>query len=127
MKKKKFKEGDRVRIVSNTCSHYLKIGSVIILGVPTANGMFNIKDERGYMGIDDIEFAMTTKEDLLTELDEIEAKVDVLKSKMVFMEENGIDEYDEVEHQIYLALQVLKEEKTDIEKTRAIKRIIDNL
>jgi len=125
--KKKFKEGDRVRVVSNSCSHPVDIGTIITLGRDNGNNTFNVENGAAYVSVNDIEALMVTKEDLLAELDEIEAKVDVLKGKMIFMEENGIDEYNEVEHQIYLALQVLKEEKTDIEKTRAIKRIIDNL
>ena len=66
-----------------------------------------------------------SKKEIAESIKEYEASIDSLRSKLEFIEEVGSEEFDEDEFKIYNALKALDKKGTRIEKTRALKAILN--
>ena len=58
------------------------------------------------------------------EIDEKFSEIEELKSKLSFMEENGLEGFDEDQFKVFTVLQTLKTKKSDIEKAKIIAQLV---
>ena len=66
-----------------------------------------------------------TREEIIKEIEELQSQVDCLKSKLDWMDESGVDVYDEDEFKVYETLKTLQNEDLDIKgKTKLIASLI---
>jgi len=122
---KNLKTGDRVKVTENFSNHTLEIGKVITLDRKTNGTTFHVKDHPVTIQTNEFEGVLETRADIEAEIAKLKALVAEQDTKMVFMNENSLEEYDPQTHKIFLALQVLKGTDSDIDKTVAIKNLID--
>jgi hypothetical protein len=66
-----------------------------------------------------------TKEDIAKQIDELQSEIDCLKSKLGWMNDVGVDEYDEDEFKVYETLKTLQDNDLDLKaKTKLIASLI---
>ena len=66
-----------------------------------------------------------TKEDITKQIDELQSEIDCLKSKLEWMNDVGVDKYDEDEFKVYETLKTLQNEDLDLKgKTKLIASLI---
>ena len=130
MNKTNLKIGTKVRVKSNTCGHNLPIGSEIEL-VNRVGRNYNVKGHSCYITPEDIELLTLKKEDIEKQIASLKEEVKVLNEKinytegiLVYLKENKIKEFNEVEYQAFRVLQTISENSTDVEKSKAIAKII---
>jgi len=130
MNKTNLKIGTKVRVKSNTCSHNIPIGSEIELAHKTGKS-YQIKGRTCYITPEDIELLTLKKEDIEKQIASLKEEVKVLNEKinytegiLVYLKENKIKEFNEVEYQAFRVLQTISENSTDVEKSKAIAKII---
>ena len=58
-------------------------------------------------------------------IDEQQAKIDTWKEVMNYMQETGVDKYDEVEFKSYRVLKTINQNTSDVEKAKLIAKIIN--
>lgn len=76
----------------------------------------------GYVYVYEVTPLIISAEDLQKDIDEKEAEIVELKSKLSFINKFGLDAYDEEEFKAYMVLETLGME--DIQKARAIVKIL---
>ena len=76
----------------------------------------------GYVYAHEVTPLIISAEDLQKDIDEKEAEIVELKSKLSFINKFGLDAYDEEEFKAYMVLETLGME--DIQKARAIVKIL---
>lgn len=125
----KFKAGTYVKIVANTASHNIPIGTRVKIGGsaggsgPTAT--YRIEGYAPYVYARDIVAMSSTKKDIEAEIDEMEAEINSLNLKLKFMQDMKLDEYDEDEFRIYGILSAVEGKGTKLEKAKLIKKLLD--
>jgi len=122
--------GTKVRVKSNTCGHNLPIGSEIEL-VNRVGRNYNVKGHSCYITPTDIEVLALKKEDIEKRVALLKEEAKILNEKinytediLVYLKENKIKTFDEVEYQAFRVLQTISENSTDVEKSKAIAKII---
>jgi len=139
----KFKTGDKVRLQPtpkgkpSSGNSYLNThnGTTFVIQKPyiTPDGnsgyyiMFEFESGGGVGWVYEYEIKNSeeTKEDIIKEIEELQSQVDCLKSKLDWMEEVGVDKYDEDEFKVYETLKTLQNEDLDIKgKTKLIASLI---
>ena len=66
-----------------------------------------------------------TKEDIAKQIDKLQSEIDCLKSKLEWMNDVGVDEYDEDEFKVYETLKTLQDNDLDLKaKTKLIASLI---
>jgi len=66
-----------------------------------------------------------TKEEITNQIEELQSEIDCLKSKLNWMNEVGVDEYDDDEFKVYETLKTLQNDSLDIKsKTKLIASLI---
>lgn len=128
------KKGDRViPFKLNVGDHNYELGKEYI--VTDINGKdrdsFKAKDpETGRVGNNlyarEVYFGTAnTKEGLEEEKEKLECELDEIKTKLKFMEEHGLDEFDEEEYKVYKTLDVIEDDnKSRKEKAKEISKLI---
>ena len=124
VKMKKFKKGDKVKIVGNNTNHNMEIGEVHTIS--RKNGIYFQLGNGQNVTAECIRQAVESLKDLEGDLKDAMAEVTLIKSKMAFMKKNKLKMYDEQEHKIFLAIQELKGKGSDMAKARALKKIIES-
>lgn len=135
----KFKVGDKVRLKHAPSGKPLSTNSNISRGgqyivgsqYNTSNGYeaYNITHasgglDAGWIYVHEI-VGSETKEEITKQIDELQSEIDCLKSKLEWMNEVGVDEYDEDEFKVYETLKTLQDNDLDIkDKTKLIASLI---
>ena len=66
-----------------------------------------------------------TKEEITKQIEELQSEIECLKSKLDWMNEVGVDEYDDDEFKVYETLKTLQNDSLDIKsKTKLIASLI---
>lgn len=143
------KIGDRVIPISNKNGHTYQLGKeyeIIRFTYLTPSSSpgpcpekhnptgFVAKDpETGYQGnkliFSEVELVIgpETKEDFEEEKERLECELEDINTKIQFMEENNLDEFDEDEYRIFKSLDVLDDkEKSRKDKAKELKRLLKN-
>lgn len=135
----KFKVGDKVKLrfapsgkPSSSNSNISKCGQYIVGSqYNTGNGhkAYNITHDAGggdagWVYEHEI-VGSETKEEITKQIDELQSEIECLKSKLEWMDEVGVDEYDEDEFKVYETLKTLQDNDLDIKsKTKLIASLI---
>lgn len=134
----KFKVGDKVKLrfapsgkPSSSNSNISKCGQYIVGSqYYTSNGhkAYNINyvagGDAGWVYVHEIA-GSETKEDITKQIDELQSEIECLKSKLEWMNDVGVDAYDEDEFKVYETLKTLQNDDLDIkDKTKLIASLI---
>ena len=136
----KFKVGDKVRLQPtpkgklSSNNGYLNTynGTTFVIQKPynggSGNGyhiLFESGSSAGWVYDYEIVGYEQTKEEIIKEIEELQSQVDCLNSKLDWMNEVGVDKYDEDEFKVYETLKTLQNEDLDIKgKTKLIASLI---
>ncbi len=134
----KFKVGDKVKLKyapsgkPSSSNSNISMGGQYIVGSQynTSNGYesYNITHaaggDAGWVYVHEI-VGSETKEDITKQIDELQSEIECLKSKLEWMNEVGVAEYDEDEFKVYETLKTLQNDDLDIKaKTKLIASLI---
>lgn len=101
--------GRRVKIINrNSSSHNIPMGTVV--KVTRSGGAANLWYADGYGNnfySHECELVPETKEEIKTDIAELESKITVARAKLEFLEEIGSKEYSETEFKTYQTLERL--------------------
>ena len=136
----KFKTGDKVRLQPtpkgkpSSGNSYLNThnGTTFVIVNPYNSGsgngyhiLFESGGGAGWVYEYEIKNSEEIKEDIIKEIEELQSQVDCLKSKLDWMNEVGVDKYDEDEFKVYETLKTLQNDDLDIKgKTKLIASLI---
>lgn len=125
---KVFKKGDKVKIGSGSgpssgCPH----GKGVI--VSKAGALYRLTHENGVQ-YNAYAYELTgedlTKEQLEKELEALEQEREIIRSKIVWMEDAGVKVYNKDQHRVWKALTILEGAKSKIEKAKIIADLINS-
>jgi hypothetical protein len=134
-RKMKGKVGKRVKLVKSTpkgkvSSNNAHIGSDSWFTINSDNGdgTWQLASSVGAVSgwVYDYEIAgVTTIIDLEADANELRCQLDAINSKIYWMQENNVSEFDEEEFKVFETLRLLEDsDKTIIEKSKAIAALI---
>lgn len=119
---------------SNSNSHDYEIGREYVVYDVESDVAFKAKDPKtdcagNVLIVHDvyIKHKNITKEELEEEKEKLECELGSIESKLKFMEENDLDEFDEDEYKIHRSLDVLEDDnKSREEKAKELNKLIKN-
>ncbi len=125
------KVGKVYEVISRTSGHNVPIGSKVTIlqrsgGGVAYGGTWTTKEFPAYGVIygNDLKESSVTPADIKKDIKEKQEEIDDLKLKLKFIEENGLEEYDENVFKSFKVLQLLSTSKSDIEKAKIIAELI---
>lgn len=128
--KSKIKLGDRFKLNTTAYGQYgYSIGDVVVITYANNAGNVNVQDvnynlQQISISRSHIDAILYNKETVKQEINELKAKIKEKETKLEFMEEMGVDEYDEDEVKVYTALKALGSKSSLIEKTKTIAKLL---
>jgi len=126
---KGLKKGQKFIVHSNSNSHCYPIGKVLTMRVNGSCGdrMNNVAVEMCGDNLDicDIQLVNNTLEVLKVRLAELEAEKAEVTGKIKFCEDNGLTEFDEIEYEIFAALDILEGSASRKDKASLLAKILN--
>jgi hypothetical protein len=127
--KYKFKNGDKVKIVSNASGTNLPIGTVLTILGPQGNGYYRTQEYPQWnFPVGDLELVPCTftKESVDKEIAGLQAQIDALNAKLAFLDETGQEEGCEREFKVYQTLSLVEDGNlTKQQKAKAIASLLE--
>lgn len=130
-KKVEIKIGKVYQVVSRKSWHCIPINAKVTINTrystsSTNGGSWYTKEypAGGYVFGTDLIEVLVNKEDIKKDIKEKQEEINDLKLKLKFIEENGLEEYDENVFKSFKVLQLLSTSKSDIEKAKIIAELI---
>jgi hypothetical protein len=135
----KFKVGDKVKLrpapkgKPSSSNSNINLGGTYVIGGQHDTGniykgyyITNVAGANaGWVYEHEITSFEETKEDITKQIEELQSEIDCLKSKLNWMNEVGVDIYDEDEFKVYETLKTLQNDSLDIKsKTKLIASLI---
>lgn len=125
---KNVKVGDKFRMANDKYNNngYYK-GDLVSCYMKQSNYVYIQRDGGMQIAvyIADLVSAVLTKEDLTSNIKQLEIEIASHKDKLDWMEETGNDEYDETEVKVWKTLKTLNSKSTDAEKAKVIAKLIN--
>lgn len=119
----KFKIGDKVKVIGNTNHHGSSIGDV--LTIKKSDGItYTVKETGWAYKPQDLELCILTKHELEEKIHKLNTLVETLKAKIAYLEEVGLDQFDDSEYKVYKALKTLETSDSLINKAKVIAELI---
>lgn len=122
-------KGKTITITGNTCSHgYGAPGtkhSVKDVRLYSTMGV-HINGNSSYISFCDFTAGPQSIAEIKELITELTSEISLLKNKLLFMEAQGIKEFDETEFTVFNVLQEIKNDTSDIAKARAIAKLINS-
>lgn len=117
--------GKSIKILSNRSSHGYIVGSTVPVttAAPSTNGTVRINNIWSLYP-DEFSYGPVTRKDIQEQVDSLNKEISVLKGYLEFLDETGLETYDETEVKVYQTLKVLKQSGSDLEKTKLIAALI---
>lgn len=135
MEKKFLKKGTKIKVNKDTCHHHYVIGSTLTFVKYHDDDKLLIYVEEGsaYLRLDDFDVALMTidsfKEKLVildNEIKKLTEEKNVIQTKIDYMVENKITEYNESQYKIYQTLKTLENcDISSIEKAKIISELMN--
>lgn len=123
---KLLKRGTKIKVISGNASGVPAGEGTIMSG--GSNGYYNIRlkgDTRNW-SIYSGEFtaSATTKEEIRKEITQLDKEAKDLNAKLEWMDEAGVEEYDEDEFKVWKALSTLNSKKTKMDKVKILAKLL---
>ena len=124
------KTGELFRIKGTNCNshNYLSGRTYRALRDDNGGGVCGVDIESGFTGntitSTNYERVDFTKEEIQTAVEKLEKEIAEKKSMLQWMNEVGVEKYDELEHKCWQCINKLDEKSTAIEKAKAIAKLI---
>lgn len=120
----------KVKIVGNKAGHGFSMGVLTDIANCIQSGsnvcVYLVTGTAYTVQLADIEpVSAETKAEIQENIKKLEAEIAINKSKLKFIEETGSEVFDETEFKVFQTLQTLKGKKSDIEKAKAIAKLIN--
>jgi len=118
--------GKSITIQSNRGGHGYVIGSSVNITHATVstNGMIRVNNIWSLYP-DEFSYGPRTKAEIKKDIASLQKEITALEANLEFMEETGLEEYDETEVKVYQTLKLLKQDNlSDVDKTKLIAGLI---
>ena len=120
----RFKSGDKVEVIGNSNSNNTAIGTRLTIRIASGNNAFMVNENAYCYLTVDLKRVILNKEGITKEIFELESHLTTLHEKLSWMNQVGVEEFDELQFKVYRAIQILKVEDNPVEASRLISELI---
>lgn len=100
--------GKKVKIISNSSGHAIPIGTEGIVERQQGNQLF-LKGNGSWFYLTDVKILDTSKDDIAKNIDKLKSEIAIAENQLKFMDDNGLENYDEDQFKVYQTLTTLED------------------